>query len=155
MRKWLTTISWRHFLNWGSFLSDNSGLCQVDTQNKITPNENSNNQKSTPNPQSPHFLFCVCQLLLCIKPVRECGSCSQCHCVGEDLSFPSQQLLITNSFLVRGETLWSLPPLHTGICLVLYWWPQSLWVHTCISHTVSLEIYTTSSSYNPSAFSFV
>ena len=26
-------ISWRHFLNWSSFLCDNSSLCQVDTQN--------------------------------------------------------------------------------------------------------------------------
>jgi len=25
-------ISWRHFLNWGSFLSDDSSLCQVDTK---------------------------------------------------------------------------------------------------------------------------
>ena len=27
-------ISWRHFLNWGSVLSDDSNLCQVDTQNQ-------------------------------------------------------------------------------------------------------------------------
>jgi hypothetical protein len=27
-------ISWRHFLNWSSFLCDNSSLCQVDTQNR-------------------------------------------------------------------------------------------------------------------------
>jgi hypothetical protein len=27
-------ISWRHFPNWSSFLSDNSSLCQVDTQNQ-------------------------------------------------------------------------------------------------------------------------
>ena len=27
-------ISWRPFLNWGSFLSDESSLCQVDTQNQ-------------------------------------------------------------------------------------------------------------------------
>jgi hypothetical protein len=27
-------ISWRHFLNWSSFLCDNSRLCQVDTQNQ-------------------------------------------------------------------------------------------------------------------------
>ena len=27
-------ISWRHFLNWSSFLCDNSSLCQVDTQNQ-------------------------------------------------------------------------------------------------------------------------
>jgi len=26
-------VSWRHFLNWGSFLWDNSSLCQVGTQN--------------------------------------------------------------------------------------------------------------------------
>jgi len=26
-------VSWRHFLNWGSFFCDNSSLCQVDTQN--------------------------------------------------------------------------------------------------------------------------
>jgi hypothetical protein len=25
-------ISWRHFLNWSSFLCDNSRLCQVDTK---------------------------------------------------------------------------------------------------------------------------
>ena len=25
-------ITWKHFLSWGSFLSDNSSLCQVDTQ---------------------------------------------------------------------------------------------------------------------------
>jgi hypothetical protein len=25
-------ISWRHFLNWSSFLCDNSSLCQVDTK---------------------------------------------------------------------------------------------------------------------------
>jgi hypothetical protein len=25
-------ISWRHFLNWSSFLCNNSSLCQVDTQ---------------------------------------------------------------------------------------------------------------------------
>ena len=25
-------ISWRHFLNWGSFFSDDSNLCQVDTK---------------------------------------------------------------------------------------------------------------------------
>jgi hypothetical protein len=28
-------ISWRHFLKGGSFLCDNSSLCQVDTQNHI------------------------------------------------------------------------------------------------------------------------
>jgi hypothetical protein len=27
-------ISWRHFLKGGSFLCDNSSLCQVDTQNQ-------------------------------------------------------------------------------------------------------------------------
>jgi len=27
-------VSWRHFLNWGSFLRDNSSLCRVDTQNQ-------------------------------------------------------------------------------------------------------------------------
>jgi hypothetical protein len=27
-------ISWRHFLNWSSFLCDNFSLCQVDTQNQ-------------------------------------------------------------------------------------------------------------------------
>jgi hypothetical protein len=27
-------ISWRHFLKGGSFLYDNSSLCQVDTQNQ-------------------------------------------------------------------------------------------------------------------------
>jgi hypothetical protein len=27
-------ISWRHFLNWSSFLCDNSSLCQVDPQNQ-------------------------------------------------------------------------------------------------------------------------
>ena len=27
-------ISWRHFLNWSSFLCDNSSLSQVDTQNQ-------------------------------------------------------------------------------------------------------------------------
>jgi hypothetical protein len=27
-------ISWRHFPNWSSFLSDNSSLCQLDTQNQ-------------------------------------------------------------------------------------------------------------------------
>ena len=27
-------ISWNHFLSWGSFLSDDSSLCQVDTQNQ-------------------------------------------------------------------------------------------------------------------------
>jgi hypothetical protein len=27
-------ISWRRFPNWSSFLCDNSGLCQVDTQNQ-------------------------------------------------------------------------------------------------------------------------
>jgi hypothetical protein len=27
-------ISWRHFLNWSSFLCDNSSLCQVNTQNQ-------------------------------------------------------------------------------------------------------------------------
>jgi hypothetical protein len=26
--------SWRHFLNWSSFLCDNSSLCQVNTQNQ-------------------------------------------------------------------------------------------------------------------------
>ena len=26
-------ISWRYFLIWGSFLCDNSSLCQIDTQN--------------------------------------------------------------------------------------------------------------------------
>jgi hypothetical protein len=33
-------ISWRHFINWGSFLSDDISLCQVDTQNQslwLTP----------------------------------------------------------------------------------------------------------------------
>jgi hypothetical protein len=25
-------ISWRHFLNWSSFLCDNSSLCRVDTK---------------------------------------------------------------------------------------------------------------------------
>jgi hypothetical protein len=25
-------ISWRHFLNWSSFLCDNSSLCQADTK---------------------------------------------------------------------------------------------------------------------------
>lgn len=25
-------ISWRHFLNWGSFLSDDSSLCEIDTK---------------------------------------------------------------------------------------------------------------------------
>jgi hypothetical protein len=28
-------ISWRHFLKWGSFLCDNSSLCQVDTKPAI------------------------------------------------------------------------------------------------------------------------
>jgi hypothetical protein len=28
-------ISWRHFLNWGSFLSVDSSLCQVDLQNQL------------------------------------------------------------------------------------------------------------------------
>jgi hypothetical protein len=27
-------VSWRHFLKGGSFLCDNSSLCQVDTQNQ-------------------------------------------------------------------------------------------------------------------------
>lgn len=27
-------ISWKYFLKWGSFLSDNSNLCQVDTGNR-------------------------------------------------------------------------------------------------------------------------
>ena len=30
-------ISWRQFLNWGSFLCDNSSLCQVDTKPARTP----------------------------------------------------------------------------------------------------------------------
>jgi hypothetical protein len=30
-------ISWRHFLNWSSFLCDNSSLCQVDTKLASTP----------------------------------------------------------------------------------------------------------------------
>jgi hypothetical protein len=29
-----TTVSWRHFLKGGSFLCDNSSLCQVDTHNQ-------------------------------------------------------------------------------------------------------------------------
>ena len=29
-------ISWKHFLNWGSFFSDDSSLCLVDTQNYST-----------------------------------------------------------------------------------------------------------------------
>jgi hypothetical protein len=32
-------ISWRHFLKGGSFLCDNSSLCQVDTQNQPVKRE--------------------------------------------------------------------------------------------------------------------
>jgi hypothetical protein len=31
-----SSISWTYFLNWGSFLGDNSSLCQVDTQNQYS-----------------------------------------------------------------------------------------------------------------------
>jgi hypothetical protein len=35
-------ISWRHFPNWSSFLSDNSSLCQVDTKLVSTNGDNPN-----------------------------------------------------------------------------------------------------------------
>lgn len=63
-------------------------------------------------------LFCIGQLLLSIKPTLECGSCPQCYCVGEDLSFLSQQLLLENIFLVRGEPLSS--PHMLRFCLFLH-----------------------------------
>jgi hypothetical protein len=36
-----TWISWRHFLNWSSFLCDDSSLCQVDTQKQPIHIQNS------------------------------------------------------------------------------------------------------------------
>jgi len=47
-------ISWRHFLNWGSFLCDNSRLCQVDTQNQ--PVQVSRRGDGTISSQHVHIL---------------------------------------------------------------------------------------------------
>jgi len=47
-------VSWRHFLNWVSFLCDNFSFCQVDTQNQPVQQLNFNYQE----PNHSQYLPC-------------------------------------------------------------------------------------------------
>lgn len=74
--------------------------------------------------------------LLCMRPALECGWYNQWHSVGGNWFSLYEQVLITNSFLVRGGTLCPLLFRSAGPCpgrtvqvLCVLWQPLYSYVH--------------------------
>lgn len=131
--------------NWYSFslfsfqklkLKTNKNPVRQKCKNRAKPH------KSFPTPLKQHInnkiqsLFCAGQLFLGPGPALEWDWCTHGHSIGNNWFCLSQQILISNGFLVRDGTL-HFPCQCWEFCLV---WTSEyllgavtvLWVHMCI-----------------------